>query len=108
MTPAVTSQVIGKWRIIEADLWDRDHLNLVGPAHITFHGDGHGEIAFGALNAGLDCEYSPSIIFFTWEGFDEMDEVRGDGSAELNDDGTLNIEFRYHFGDEAELKARPW
>ena len=37
-----------------------------------------------------------------------MDEVRGDGSAELNDDGTLDIEFRYHLGDEAELKARPW
>ena len=108
MTPAVTSRVIGKWRIVEADLWDRDHLNLVGPAYITFRGDGHGEIAFGALNAGLDCEYSPSIIFFTWVGFDEMDEVRGDGSAKLDDDGTLDIEFRYHLGDEAELKARPW
>ncbi len=108
MTRAVTSQVIGKWRIVEADLWDRDHLNLVAPAHVMFHGDGHGEIAFGALNAGLDCEYSPGIIFFTWEGFDEMEKVRGDGSAELNDDGTLNIEFRYHLGDEAELKARPW
>ncbi len=108
MTRAVTSRVIGKWRIVEADLWDRDHLDLVGPAHIMVRGDGRGEIAFGALNAGLDCEYSPSIIFFTWEGFDEMDEVRGDGSAELNDDGTLKIEFRYHLGDEAELKARPW
>ena len=108
MTPAVTSRLIGKWRIVEADLWDRDHLDLVGPAHITIHGDGHGEIAFGALNAGLDCEHSPSIIFFTWEGFDEMDEVCGEGSVELNDDGTLDIEFRYHLGDEAELKARPW
>ena len=65
MTPAVASRVIGKWRIVEADLWDRDHLDLVGPAHIIFHDDGNGEIAFGALNAGLDCEYSPSIIFFT-------------------------------------------
>ena len=108
MTRAVTSRVIGKWRILEADIWDRDYLDLLGPAHITFQGDRHGEIALGALNAGLDCEYSPSIIFFTWEGFDEMDEVRGDGSAELNDDGTLDIEFRYHLGDEVELKARSW
>ena len=108
MTLALTSRVIGKWHIVEADLWDRDHLDLVGPAHITFHGDGHGEIAFGALNAALDCEYSPSIIFFTWDGFDEMDEVRGDDAAELNDDGALDIEFRYHLGDEAELKARLW
>lgn len=108
MMPAMTSRVTGKWRIVEADLWDRDHLDLIGLAHITFLHDGHGEIAFGALNASLDCEYSPSIIFFTWQGFDEMDEARGDGSAELNDNGTLDIDFRYHLGDEAELKAQPW
>ena len=104
----VACAVVGKWRIVEADLWDRDHLDLVEPAHITFHGDGHGEIAFGALNGGLDCAYSPGIIFFTWEGFDEMDEVRGDGSAELEHDGALEIEFRYHLGDEAVLKAQKW
>ncbi len=74
-------------------MWDRDYLDLVEPAQITIRDDGHGEITFGALNAHLDCEYSPSIVFFTWEGFDEMDEVRGDGSAELNDDGTLEVEF---------------
>ncbi len=108
MTSGGRCALVGKWRIIEADLWEQDHLDLVAPAQITFRGDGHGEIAFGALEASLDCRYSPSIIFFTWEGFDEMDEVRGDGSAELNDDGSLDIEFRYHLGDEAELKARPW
>ncbi len=100
--------LIGRWRITEADLWGRDHLDLVEPARITIRGDGHGEIAFGALDAHLDCEYSPSIVFFTWEGSDEMHEVRGDGSAELNDDGTLDIAFRYHLGDEAELKACRW
>lgn len=42
-------------------------------------------------------------MFFTWEGFDEMDEVRGTGSAELQDDVTLEIEVAYHLG--ATLKA---
>jgi len=37
--------------------------------------DGHGEIAFGAMQAGLDLEYSRSMVFFTWDGFDEMDET---------------------------------
>ena len=55
--------VIGKWRIIEADLWDRDYLDLVELAHITFDGIGHGEFAFGCVNGGLDCEYSRRIIF---------------------------------------------
>lgn len=34
-----------------------------------------------------------------------MDEVRGSGSAELLDDGSLEIDFAYHLGDEAVLKA---
>ena len=46
------------------------------------------------------------MVFFTWAGFEEMDEVSGDGSAELLDDGTLQIEFAYHLGDEAKLKAK--
>lgn len=46
------------------------------------------------------------MVFFTWAGFDEMDEVTGSGSAELLDDGTVEIEFAYHPGDEAVLKAQ--
>jgi len=98
--------LIGKWRIVEADLWDRDYLDLVEPASITIRADGHGEIAFAAMQASLDLEYSPSTVFFTWAGFDEMDEVSGSGSAELLDDGSIEIEFAYHLGDEAVLKAR--
>ena len=37
-----------------------------------------------------------------------MDEVSGDGSAELDDDGSLEIEIRFHLGDEAILKSRKW
>ena len=71
-----------RWRIVEADLWDRDYLNLCGPATITITEQG-GEIAFGALEAGLE----------------------GEGTAELLDDGTIEIEFAYRNGDEAILKA---
>lgn len=99
--------LIGKWRIVNADLWEHGHLDLCGPAMITIGEDGHGEIAFGAMQAGLDLEYSPSMVFFTWGGFDEMDEVHGSGNAEMLDDGTLEIEFAYHNGDEAILTAKP-
>lgn len=106
MTAIADHPVVGRWRIVEADLWDRDHLDLVEPASMTIGSDGHGEIAFGAMQAGLDLEYSPTTVFFTWAGFDEMDEVSGSGSAELLDDGTLEIEIAYHLGDEAVLKAK--
>jgi hypothetical protein len=85
-------------------MWDCDYLDLVEPASITIGSDGRGEIAFGAMQASLDLEYSPTTVSFT--GFDEMDEVSGSGSAELLDDGTLEIEFAYHLGDEAVLKAK--
>jgi hypothetical protein len=85
--------------------WDRDYLDLCGPATLVVKASGHGEIAFGAMQASLDIDYGPAEISFTWAGFDEMDEVSGAGSAELQDDGSLQIEFDYHLGDEAVLKA---
>lgn len=98
-------RLIGHWRIVEADIWDRDYLDLVEPALMIIRADGHGEIAFGAMQAGLDLEYSRTLVYFTWGGFDEGDEITGSGSAELQDDGTLEIEFTYHLGDEATLRA---
>jgi hypothetical protein len=46
-----------------------------------------------------------SDVTFDWEGFDEMDEIRGKGSAELFEEGSLEIECEYHRGDDAILKA---
>jgi hypothetical protein len=69
--------------------------------------DGRGEITFGALQGSLELEYARSAVFFPWAGFEEMDQVSGSGSAELQDDGSLEIAFAYHLGDEAILKAVP-
>ena len=35
MTRDHSCALIGTWRIIEADLWDRDYLDLVEPAYLT-------------------------------------------------------------------------
>lgn len=100
-------QLIGHWRIIKADLWDRGYLDLSGPATLTIGDHGDGEIAFGALEASLEIGYSRSMVFFTWDGADDMTQVTGEGSAELMDDGSLEVIFAYHNGDEATLKAKP-
>jgi hypothetical protein len=98
-------RLIGRWRIVEADLWDRAHLDLCGPARLTITAQG-GEIAFGALEVGLEVEYARDSIGFHWAGCEEGDEVDGEGTAELLDDGALEIEFEYRNGDEAVLKAK--
>jgi hypothetical protein len=64
-TPA-KCQLVGHWQIVEADIWDRDYLDLCGRATMTITKRGHGEIAFGARQAGLDIDYSGSSIDFTW------------------------------------------
>ena len=57
--------LLGQWRIIEADLWDRDYLDLCGPATLVIGPRGDGEIA-GALQASLDVDYDgPDEIGFT-------------------------------------------
>jgi hypothetical protein len=65
MTGRADRQLAGRWRIIEADLWERDFLDLCGPAMLTIRTDGGGEIAFGAVQAGLDIDYAPSMVLFT-------------------------------------------
>ena len=106
MTRDRACALIGHWRIVEADLWDLDYLDLVEPAYLTIEDNGHGKFAFGCVQGSLDCEYSSRTIFFTWQGYEEMDKVWGDGSAELEDDGFLDIELRFHHGDLQPRKNR--
>ena len=87
MNAAVGCELLGRWRIVEADLWDRDYLDLIEPAYMSFAKNGRGEFAFGGVNATMELEYGQRIVFFNWTGFDEGDEICGSGSAELEDDG---------------------
>jgi hypothetical protein len=106
VSAAATCEVIGRWRIVGSDLWDRDYLDLVDPAFITIGRGGHGELAFGVVNAALDLSYSPTVVFFTFEGSDEGDEVSGSGSAELTEDGVLEIELSSTAGTMRSSKPR--
>ena len=100
--------LIGKWRIVEADLWDNAYLDMLEPAFIEFERNGRREVRFGCVVGGLDCSYLAASPDFAWQGHDEMDEARGDGIALLQDDGSLTVEFSLHNGDDAILKAKKW
>jgi hypothetical protein len=100
--------LLGKWRIVEMELWDRDFLDLVEPAYIRFDAQDRGEFVFGAVQGNLHCRYGPGSVRFTWQGSDEMDPASGAGDAELDDDGLLTGEIRFHDGDDSTFKARRW
>jgi hypothetical protein len=98
----------GKWRIVEMELWDKEFIDLVGLGFITFDGKARGEFGFGAVTGTLDCSEVPAGADFTWEGSDEMDEARGEGWVELQEDGWLTGEISFHHGDESSFRARPF
>src|SRR5829696_1677640 len=104
--PGRKSPLLGKWRIVEMELWDAAFLDLVEPAYIALDAEGGGEFVFGAVRGDLDCRYGRDGVSFTWQGFDEMDPVCGAGSAKLDETGTLTGELRFHLGDESTFKAR--
>jgi hypothetical protein len=87
-------------------LWDHDYLDMVEPAYLQIGRDGRAEFAFGCVTAGGELEYSQTIVFFRWSGFDEGDEVFADASAELQDDGSIEIELSFDNGDDAILTGR--
>src|SRR5215208_2488757 len=106
MSDRAECRIIGRWQSLESDQWDRDYLDLIDPAFIAFDTDGHGELTFGIVTVSLRLDYARSVVFFTFEGSDEGDEVSGSGSAELGEDDTLEIELSFHNGDDAVFKAK--
>ena len=97
----------GRWRITKTELWERDFLDMIEPAYILFDGKAGGEFAFGCVTGQLHCRGSDADADFTWQGNNEMDEASGDGWAELQEDGSLEGEIRFHNGDDATFIAHP-
>jgi hypothetical protein len=100
---------VGTWRITEMELWDQDFIDLVGPGQMVVYEDGWGSFSFGAVELDLDCTAhrtgKQGRITFTFEGFDEGDEVSGKGWAKLHNN-ELRGEIHFHLGDRSWFKAR--
>ena len=99
----------GRWRIVEAEMWDQEALDLVVPANISFGADGLGEMELIAIGASLDYRLSERdsepYVEFSWAGFDEGDAVSGRGWAALRS-GRLEGKLFIHQGDESSFVAQ--
>lgn len=85
--------------------WDIGYVDTLGPGHIRFDEEG-GFIAFGCVEIGLDCSHRRAVVHFTSQGSDEGSEVWGDGDAELEPDGTISGDIRFHNGDDMPFTAK--
>lgn len=100
---------LGKWRIIEMELWDRADFDSVEPAHFTFEKSGLGDFQFIAVQGGMDCRFGERdgkpLVEFSWLGCDELDPASGRGWAVLDGD-TITGRIFFHTGDDSAFTAK--
>lgn len=97
----------GPWRIVWMSGWDQDYVDMEVPGHITFETGRSGGFQFGLVQARMDCRIDgrhDQRIAFTWDGFDEGDELAGRGHAEIVD-GELHGHLFIHLGDDSAFRA---
>ncbi|PRY16570.1 hypothetical protein [Pseudosporangium ferrugineum] len=107
--PGASMGFVGRWRIVEMELWDADAFDLVGPAFIEFGSDLRGRFRFIVVDGWMDCRIAKqsggACVEFSWEGSDEGDEVSGRGWAAVVDDGVLDGRIFFHNGDDSGFRA---
>ena len=72
-TTAIKNDPVGKWRIVETEIWDTDYTDTEEPGFIAFEKRGEGELHFGCIQAVLDWRHNPDTdrVEFSFSGFDE-------------------------------------
>ena len=100
------------------ELWDDDYINTERQAFIEIGPDNLGSFQFGLVRGQLDgfleraeCEpadhprapmqTSSDRFAFTWDGFDEMDEVSGSGWMRLTSANEAVGLIKIHLGDRS-------
>ncbi len=96
---------LGTWRITETEVWDKDALDLVAPAHITFEGDGPAYFQMIAVQGDIDARFESNRVEFSWVGDDDGSESNGRGWAEIGKDGKLRGRIYFHHGDDSSFLA---
>lgn len=103
------SALVGRWRIVEMDLWAREDVDLVAPGFIELEANHTGSFGFIAVHAGLDWRDAPRDgypgVEFSWEGFDEGDPVTGRGWAMIEETSVLRGHVFFHLGDDSGFRA---
>ena len=91
------------------DQWDRDAIELLGPAYIELKMNRRGSFRFiaveGVIDARQDEREGRPTVEFTWEGTDEGDQISGRGWAVVEPDGSLVGHLFIHLGDDSGFRA---
>jgi hypothetical protein len=104
----MSMRTLGTWDIVSSPDFDDDYLNEEGPPYIQLRQDGNrimGEYQIGLQNGTLDGRLQrDGSILFSFEGMDELEEVNGAATVQLQDD-RLVLTLMYHQGDDYTFEA---
>ncbi len=107
----VRTTLIGKWRIVDMELWNSDAIDLLGPGFLEIRPDDDGEFQFLAVHGFTDVRYGEVDGMlraeFSWEGDDDGSSTSGRGWATLVADGTIEGRIFFHMGDDSSFRAIP-
>ncbi|MEH2513894.1 hypothetical protein V1291_005248 [Nitrobacteraceae bacterium AZCC 1564] len=93
----------GRWQVVETPGYD---MALAG-AYILFDEAG-GEFAFDCLTGSIHGACHGDTVEFGWQGKRRNGASRGDGWAELKDDGSLEGEICLLNGDNIPIHRAPF
>ena len=101
---------LGKWKITDMEVWDRDYIDLVVPGYIEFEPGDSGSFQFGTVRGWIDSRIEEfnnvEMIAFSWEGFNDTDPGCGRGWAMTVADGDgLHGRIYIHGSDDSEFRA---
>ena len=102
------SKNLGKWRITEMEMWDREFVDMFKPGYFSFKKDNLGYFQFGLVEGQIDYRVEKigdiERLEFSWEGRDENDEALGRGWAVIKDD-QLEGRLYFHLCDDYWFKS---
>jgi hypothetical protein len=102
-------EYLGRWRIVEMEMWDQDYIDIEVPGYILFDENDLGEFQFGTVEGSLDYRIEPyeetERLEFSWSGSAEMDPISGRGWAIIKE-GKLHGRLSVHQGDESGFMAK--
>ncbi len=84
---AKSSPIVGTWRIVDMEVWDRDAFELEGPTLMTFNADGTGRFNLIAVQGWMDARFltreGREAVEFSWEGTDGQETTLSDSPPNL-------------------------
>lgn len=105
---APKSAFVGRWRIVDMEIWDQDFVDMEVAGHFTFQRKDLGSFQFGLVQGEIDWRIETfgdeTRLAFSWLGRDECDPSSGRGWARI-ENGELRGRFYIHFGDDSGFRA---